>query len=151
MTHAVSKKNNGSTFPSLMENFFSDRFYDLAPFMNGFGFDQSLRVPEVNIVENAKGYQIELAAPGMDRKDFRIDVQNGVLTISAEKEDEKNEEGKNFRRREFSYNSFSRSFTLPENLLDEKIDASYDNGILKLVLPKKEAKPEKPARQIKVA
>lgn len=151
MTQAVSKKSNGNFFPSLMENFFSDRFYDLAPFMNGFGLDQPFRVPEVNIVENTKDYQIELAAPGMDRKDFKIEIQNGVLNISAEKEEEKKEEGKNFRRREFSYNAFSRSFALPENLLDEKIDAKYENGILKLVLPKKEAKADKPAKQIKVA
>lgn len=151
MTQAVSKKSNGSLFPSLMESFFSDRFYDLAPFFNGFGIDQPLRVPEVNIIENTKDYQIELAAPGMDRKDFNIKVQNGVLSISAEKEEEKNEDGKNFRRREFSYNAFSRSFTLPENSLDEKIDAKYENGILKLVLPKREAKAEKPAKQIKVA
>lgn len=151
MTQVVAKKGNGNIFPSLMENFFSDRFYDLAPLMGGFGMDQPFRVPEVNIIENAKDYQIELAAPGMDRKDFKIEVQNGMINISAEKEDEKREDGKNFTRREFSYNAFSRSFALPENLLDEKIDAKYENGILKLVLPKREAKAVKPAKQIKVA
>lgn len=151
MTQAVSNKSNGNSFPSLMENFFSDRFYNLASFFNEFGIDQPFRIPEVNIVENVKDYQIELAAPGMDRKNFKIEVQNGVLSISAEKEQEKDEDGKNFRRREFSYNAFSRSFVLPENLLDEKIDAKYENGILKLTLPKKEAKVEKPVKQIKVA
>ncbi len=149
MTKAVSK-SNGNFFPSLMENFFSDRFYDMAPLMTGFGLDQPFRVPEVNIVEGTKDYQIELAAPGMDRKDFKIEVQNGVLNISAEKQEEKNDEGKSFRRREFSYHSFSRSFALPDNLLDDKIDAKYENGILKLVLPKKEATAQKPAKQIKV-
>lgn len=150
MTQTLVKKSNGNLFPALMENLFSDRFYDMAPFLNGFEAGQSFRVPEINIIESAKDYQIELAAPGMDRKDFKIEVQNGVLRISAEKEEEKKEEGKNFRRREFSYSTFSRAFALPENLIDDKIDAKYENGILKLVLPKREAKAEKPTKQIKV-
>ena len=151
MTQVLTTKSNGNTFPSLMESFFPDRFYDFAPLLNGFGTDPSLRLPDVNIIESNRDYQIELAAPGMNRKDFKIEVNNGVLHISAEKKEEKNEEDKNFRRREFSYSTFTRSFVLPETLLDEKIDAKYEDGILKLVLPKREAKTEKPARQIKVS
>ena len=143
----VATKNKNRLFPNLMEDFFNDNFFKSA-FSNGFT-DESL-VPNANIIENGKDYQIELAAPGLDKKDFKVEVENGVLTVSAEKEEEKLEEKENYRRREFSYNSFSRSFALPDNLLSEKIEAKYDNGILRLVLPKKEISPAKPVKQIKV-
>ena len=113
--------------------------------------EKSLLVPDANIIENEKDYKIDLAAPGLEKKDFKVEILDGVLSISAEKEEEKKEEGKNFRRREFSYNSFKRSFTLPDNLLNDKIDAKYENGILHLTLPKKEVTVSKPAKQIKVA
>ena len=110
----------------------------------------ALAVPDANIIENDKDFKIELAAPGLERKDFKVEVENGVLSISAEKEEEKKEDRKNYRRREFSYNAFSRSFTLPDNSLPEKIDAKYDNGILHLTLPKKEISISKP-KEIKVS
>ena len=108
-------------------------------------------VPNANIVENDKDFRIELAAPGLERKDFKVEVDNNVLIISAEKEEEKKEENNNFKRREFSYNSFRRSFALPENSLPDKIDAKYDSGILHLTLPKKEVTISTPAKQIQVA
>jgi HSP20 family protein len=94
---------------------------------------------------------LELAAPGMDKKDFKVNVENGTLTISAEKKEESKEEKKNYTRREYSYSSFSRSFRLPENCTAEKIDAKYDNGILRVTLPKKQMTLSQPAKEIKVS
>ena len=107
--------------------------------------------PSVNVIENANNFEIEVAAPGMEKKDFKVEVDKGVLTISAEKEEEEKEEGENYTRKEFSYNSFSRSFSLPENVLSEKITAEYDNGMLTLSLPKSEVTVSKPAKEIKVS
>ena len=86
----------------------------------------------------------------MEKKDFKVEVINNILTVSSEQEEEKKEENKNYTRREFFYNSFSRSFSLPDNSLPDKIDAKYDNGILTLTLPKKEVTTPKPVKEIKV-
>src|SRR5690606_30001297 len=88
-------------------------------------------------VEHEKNFEIELAAPGMKKEDFNITVENGVLTISSEKEEKKEETEKNYTRKEFSYSSFTRSFTLPENVSEDEIKAHYENGILKLVVAKR--------------
>ena len=106
---------------------------------------------KVDIKENKKEFNIEFAAPGFTKKDFKIDVDQDVLTISAEKEHEEQEENENFTRKEFSYNSFSRSFTLPQTVSGEKIDAHYNDGILKLSVPKKEASKTLPKKEIKIA
>ena len=115
MTLVVRNKRNGSAFPSLVSDFFNtDRFFgpSILDFDGGLlDIDKSLVVPEANIIENGKEFKVELAAPGLEKKDFKVEVQDGVLSISAEKEEETKEEDKNFRRREFSYNSFCRSFT----------------------------------------
>ena len=155
MSLVLSRKRNERTFPSLVNDFFNtDSFFgpSILDFNGGLlDLDNSLVVPEANIIENGKDYRIELAAPGLEKKDFKVEVQEGVLSISAEKEEEQKEDTKNFRRREFSYNSFCRSFTLPDNLVTDKIDAMYENGVLRLTLPKKEVTISKPAKQIKVA
>ncbi|MFN7329841.1 MAG: Hsp20/alpha crystallin family protein, partial [Bacteroidota bacterium] len=96
-------------------------------------------------------YQIELAVPGLQKKDFKIEMENDVLTISAEKEEEKNEKENGYTRREYAYNSFSRSFTMPENFKLDKIDAKYVDGILKITVPKKEVTPMKPKKEIAVS
>jgi HSP20 family protein len=127
-------------------SFFSPRFLDF----NG-DFDFANRVPSVNITENEEEFKIEMAAPGLERKDFKVEVENGVLCISSEKEEESKEEKKNYTRREYSYNSFSRSFTLPDNSLHDKINAKYENGVLNITLPKKEVTVSKPAKEIKVS
>ncbi|MEQ8575879.1 MAG: Hsp20/alpha crystallin family protein, partial [Fulvivirga sp.] len=90
-----------------------------------------------NVIEDDKEFKIELAAPGMKRDDFKVDIVNNKLTISSEKKDEKEEVNENYTRKEFSYNSFSRAFILPESVEVDKIEASYKDGILKLDLPKK--------------
>ena len=127
-------------------NFLSPRFLS----SNG-DLDFANNVPSVNITENEKEYKIEMAAPGLERKDFKVEVENGVLCISSEKEEESKEEKKNYTRREYSYNSFSRSFSLPDNLVPDKINAKYENGVLNITLPKKEVKASKPIKEIKVS
>lgn len=153
MTLTVRK--NGSLFPSLVNDFFErDRLLpdllDLeSTLLNRWSTD--LRVPSANIIENTKDFKIELAAPGLEKKDFKIEVDNDYLTISAEKEEKKKEENEDFRRREFSYNSFSRSFLLPDNTISDKIDAKYEDGILRLSIPKKEVAVTKTKKEISVA
>ena len=141
--------------PSLTNRLFStDDFFgqSLLDFEGGLlDRDGSFMLPDVNIIENGKDFKIELAAPGLEKKDFKIEVQDGMLNISAEKEEEREEKDMNYRRREFSYSSFSRSFTLPENSITDKIDAKYENGILRLSLPKKEVTVSKPVKEIKVS
>lgn len=97
-----------------------------------------LSVPAANIVENKDHYTISMAAPGMQKSDFNIHLEGSQITISAEKEEKKEEKGEKITRQEYSYSSFSRSFTLPEEVNREKIQAKYENGILDLKLPKKE-------------
>ncbi|MGZ3920371.1 MAG: Hsp20/alpha crystallin family protein [Bacteroidia bacterium] len=142
------KTKNGNGFPSLLSDFFNaDNF--LGNRWLEKEFDQTL--PAVNIKENGKEFNIEFAVPGFNKTDFKINVEENVLTISAEKKEEKNEENDRFTRKEFSYNSFSRSFTVPQTVNAEKIDAKYTDGILKLEIPKKEEAKTLPKKEIKVA
>lgn len=95
-------------------------------------------LPAVNITENTEGYQLSLAAPGLKKEDFNIDVEGNTLTISSEKEEKKEEKDERMTRKEYSYASFVRSFNLPEDVKLEAIDATYENGVLRIALPKKE-------------
>jgi HSP20 family protein len=148
-------KRNAATRPALASDLFNTNMLLPSVFdFDGdlFDFDGgSFVVPNANIAENDKDFRIDLAAPGLERKDFKVEVDNGILSISAEKEEESEEENKNFRRREFSYNSFRRSFSLPDNSVPDKIDAKYENGVLRLVIPKKEVSISKPVKEIKVS
>jgi HSP20 family protein len=140
---------------------FSDRFPRLFDrFLEGDLFDWSNRnfsetnttLPSVNIRENADAFDVEMAAPGFSKDEFKIELNNDLLTISSEKKVENEiNEGENFSRREFSYQSFSRSFTLPNTVNSEKIEAKYENGILKVSIPKKEEARPKPAKVIKIS
>ncbi len=108
------------------------------------------RVPAVNIAETDEDYHIELAAPGLKKDDFKINLERNVLSISAEQKEEQKEEGKNYSRREYSYTSFVRSFNLPDTVDQSNIEASYDNGILKVnVAKREEAKYQ--SRQIEIS
>jgi HSP20 family protein len=98
----------------------------------------SSHLPAVNVKETDKSYEINLAAPGLEKSDFKIDLNGNMITISAEKEKTEEEKEDGFTRKEYNFNSFSRSFTLPEDTMADKIDANYVNGELKLMLPKKE-------------
>lgn len=141
-------------FPTWTTGLFdTERFF--GPSLPGFDSDLLMdfanRMPSVNITETEKDYLIEMAAPGLERKDFKVEIENGVLFIRSEKKEEVKEESKLFTRREFSFNTFSRSFTLPDNCMPEKISAHYVNGILQITLPKKEMTFSKPAQEIKVS
>jgi HSP20 family protein len=108
-------------------------------------------LPSVNIIEGDNSYEVDMAAPGFEKKDFNIELNHGVLIISSEKKVEnETKNGQQFSRREFSYQSFKRSFVLPQTVDSDKISAKYDNGILKMTIPKKkEAKP-KPVKSIEI-
>jgi HSP20 family protein len=120
----------------------------LRPFVNEFfkpwndwfdnGFERAISVPAVNIAETDKQYDVAVAAPGMKKDDFKIDLEGDMLTISAEKAETKEEKDKQYNRREYNYSSFSRSFTLPEGVKRDKIEAKYEDGVLHLILPKNE-------------
>ncbi len=107
-------------------------------------------IPAVNIKEENDKFVLEMAAPGMNKDDFKIDLDNYQLTISSEQKKEKKEKEDNYTRREFVYSSFSRSFTLPKTIDIDKIKADYKNGILSLTLPKKEEE-AKLTKQIKIS
>ncbi len=143
----VKARTNGNLFPTFSDFFKSDRFFNPS-WLEG-EFEQTL--PAVNIKENNKEFFIDVAAPGFNKADFKVNIEEGVLTISAEKKDEKNEENERFTRREYSYNSFTRSFTLPENSNPDKLDAKYMDGVLKLMLPKKEETKVALKKEIKVS
>ncbi|MBL7923721.1 MAG: Hsp20/alpha crystallin family protein [Bacteroidia bacterium] len=119
----------------------------------GEWFDKSYMdtIPSVNISETPKSYHVEMAAPGLKKEDFKINIQGDMITISSEKESETKTEEKEFSRREYNYNSFSRSFSLPEFVDQEKIAATYSEGILKLDLPKKDVVKTADTKNIKVS
>lgn len=108
--------------------------------------------PAMNVKEKEKDFEVELAAPGLKKDDFTITLDNGLLTVSAEREDNKEEEKEGFLSREFSYNSFSRTIRIPESVDEEKeVSAKYENGVLKLKLQKKDGMEPKKPKTIKVS
>ena len=140
----------GETVPSLFNDLFRpwESLFD-----NGGSLLNNLRtynVPAANITENKDNFEVSLAAPGMKKDDFNIDVEGNMMTISAEKEEKKEEKDERYSRREFNYTSFSRSFTLPDGVNKDKIDASYDNGLLKIYLPKTDEAKKLSAKHIAV-
>lgn len=138
-TKALTRLNE--TMPSVFDDFFRP-WTDL--FDNGGWNVRPMNVPAVNIAEQPNEYLLSLAAPGMKKDDFKIDIDGNMLTISSEKEENKEEKNKKFTRKEYSYSSFSRCFSLPEEIKQENIDAKYADGILTITLPRKE-EAKKPA------
>jgi HSP20 family protein len=145
--NTLVKKNNGRQL--------ADPWMDFFDVDNMFGrswmkpFDKSL--PAVNISENEKTYNVEVVAPGMKKEDFKVNVEEDILTISAESKHESSEEDKDrqYSRREYSHSSFTRSFRLPDNAKDDAIDACYQDGVLKLSIPKTKEQ-VKATKEIKV-
>lgn len=133
--------------PSLFEDFFKpwNEFFD-----NGGLWGRVVNVPAVNITEQKDQYLVAVAVPGMKKSDFKINVDGNILTISSEKEDTKEEKDKKFTKKEYSYSSFSRCFTLPDEVNKEKIDAHYEEGVLKISLPRIENEKKPSAKQIAV-
>ncbi|MEW6470187.1 MAG: Hsp20/alpha crystallin family protein [Bacteroidota bacterium] len=144
----IKTRKNRDLYPSLLSDFFAtDRFFS----PGWLERESGQTVPSVNIRENGKEFHVELAVPGFSKTDFKISVEDNVLTISAEKKEEEKEENERFTRKEFSYNSFSRSFTLPQTVNADKVDARYADGILKLCIPKKEEAKALTKKEINVA
>jgi HSP20 family protein len=137
------------TFPSFFDKFFEGNLMD----WNNWNYSSTdTTLPAVNVKEDNDSYMIEVAAPGMTKEDFKVDYENGRLTISSERKNESKEKDGNYTRREFSYQSFQRSFTVPENIVNgDKIAATYKEGILHISLPKREEVKPKPARAIKIS
>ncbi|GAB3177396.1 Hsp20/alpha crystallin family protein [Telluribacter humicola] len=136
---------NGYAYPTLFENFFGKEAMNelFTPAYSG-------SAPAVNVIEQPEGYRIEVAAPGLKRDDFKLDLNNNRLTISAQKEQNNEEKNEKYTRREFKYSSFKRTFTLPATIDSERIAASYVDGILNIELPKREEAKVKPVRQIEI-
>ncbi|MGV6827944.1 MAG: Hsp20/alpha crystallin family protein [Flavobacteriales bacterium] len=134
--------------PNLLERFFSNDLENWA--RTNFSKTNST-MPSVNIKETDEAFEVEVAAPGFEKSDFNIELNNDVLTISSEKEiNHEEKEGERITKQEFSYQSFTRSFTIPELVEDDKIIASYEKGILLIKIPKKEEAKPKPVKQIQI-
>lgn len=146
----LTRKNE--YFPT-WANFVNDFFNtDLSDWSSRHYSDTNTTLPAVNIKENNDAFVVEMAAPGMVKDDFKIELNNDLLTISSEKKNENvTKEGETYTRREYSYQSFSRSFTLPKTVDGEKISAKYENGVLSLNIPKKEEAKSKPVKQISIS
>ncbi len=149
MTLARLSNNVFPTFPSFFDKFFEG---DLMDWNTSNYSDSNSTLPAVNVKETENDFLIEVAAPGMKKEDFNVSYDNGRLTICSEKKNEKEEkEGEKITRKEFSYQSFQRSFSISENVVNaEKISADYKDGILHISLPKREEVKPKPAKQIAI-
>lgn len=138
-------RRNQYWLPSIFNDIFDDDFMGYTP-------AKQFASPAVNIIENEKDYQIEVAAPGMSKEDFKVRLENdNELVIALEKKNEDKHEKKNYLRREFSYASFKQAFIIPDEVEAEGINAAMVDGVLKITLPKKEVSVKTPAsRQIEI-
>jgi HSP20 family protein len=149
--NTLMRTNN---LPALIENFFGRDMNDF------FGQTALQNVPAVNVVEHADGFRIEVAAPGLKKEDFKLNLNHNNLTISAyqeEKQEQPASDSKDgqsgqerYARREFSYTSFQRTFMLPSSVDADQIQATYEEGVLKIAIPKREEAKVKPPRQIEI-
>lgn len=134
----VAKRSNGKkiapSFRSILDDFWgTDDFFE-----RRWMPAQQFKTPAVNIKDNDKDFEIEVAAPGLNRDDFEVTIENNILSISCEKEEKKEEKEENYTREEFNYTAFSRAFSLPDNVDTETVDAKYRDGVLTLTLQKTE-------------
>lgn len=136
-------------FPSLFDDFLTRDVFN----SDGTRYSTTgTTIPAVNIRETSDDFEVEMAAPGMTKKDFKIELDGTLLTISSEKQEEQQEKEGSYSRKEFSYQSFQRSFTLPKEVVDvDKIKAKYENGMLYLRIPKREEAKQKPPRMIEIS
>ncbi|MDX1279006.1 Hsp20/alpha crystallin family protein [Oceanihabitans sediminis] len=147
---SLTNSNSNQNFPSL-SNWFDDIFNRDLPSVINSNFNTGITLPKVNIKETADAFVVEMAVPGLKKSDFQIEIDNQVLAISSETKEETKLKEEKYTRREFGYSSFKRTFTLPESVNDEKINASYSEGILSIILPKKDEAKQKPVRNIKIS
>ncbi len=145
MTLVKFKNNSMPVVPTFFDTLFGKDFFD-------YNYNSGVAtLPATNIKEDKDSFVLELAAPGMKKSDFKIEVNNNVLHISSEKEQSKEENTENFTRKEFSYQAFTRSFNLPQTVNKDSITATYTDGLLCISIPKREEAKEKPARFIDIA
>jgi HSP20 family protein len=139
-----------TSWPSLFDRGWVEKFFN-SPMDDYFNVGKMMNVPAVNVSETDKEFRLTIAAPGLEKGDFKVDAYDDMLTISAEheREDKEEKDGK-YNRREYNYSSWSRSFSLPENCDLGKINAEYKNGELKVVIPKMQVKEPKKAKSISV-
>jgi len=146
----MSTIRRNELFPNVFDDLFTRDLWNWGLTNNS---STNTTVPAVNIRETADNYDVEVAAPGMTKDDFKVELDGNTLTISSEKKDEREQkEGERYTRQEFSYQSFQRSFQLHKDVVDiDKIEAKYENGVLHLVIPKKEEVKQKPPRMIQIS
>jgi HSP20 family protein len=143
-TQAIAKVTE--RMPTLFDDFFK-------PWNGWFGsndWTKAMNMPSVNISEEKDHYMVSLAVPGLKKDDFKIDIDGNMLIISSEKEQNKEDKDKKYTRKEYSFSSFSRSFSLPEEINKEKITAKYEEGVLKISLPRNENVKKLSAKHIAV-
>lgn len=145
----IRREQNHPVWSNAWNDFFNHDWFDWTH--QNYSRDNTT-LPSVNVKEDEKNFEVEMAAPGLKKEDFKITLNNSLLTIQSEKKETK-ESSKDecYTRREFSYQSFSRSFTLPASVENDKIEARYDNGILKVIIPKKEEPKPLSSRQISIS
>jgi len=144
-------KNQSLTkFDEKVPSVFEDLFKPWNELFDGRFFKREMNIPAVNILENKDHFQLSVSAPGLKKADFKIDVDDDILTISSEKEDNKEEKDGKYTRQEYNYSSFSRSFTLPEGTDKEKVSAKYEDGVLKINIPRNGKIKNHSAKQIAV-
>lgn len=158
MNNSVSVPKNGNLANSNsnqnlqnLSTWLDDIFNRDVPSVFTSNFNTGITLPKVNIKETADAFMVEMAVPGQKKSDFQLDLDNQTLSISTERREENEHQEDNYTRREFGYSSFKRTFTLPESVNDEKINANYQDGILSILLPKKEEAKQKPARSIEIS
>jgi len=147
---SLANNNNAQNFPSL-SRLFDDLSIGELPSLFASNFNTGLSLPKVNIKEEADAFIVEMAVPGLKKSDFNLNLENNILSISAEIEENNEEKKEGYTRREFGYSSFKRTFSLPETVEDSKINAKYNEGILNIHLPKKEEAKQKPPRNIQIS
>jgi len=146
----LANNNTAQNF-QLLSNWFDDFSLGELPSLFASNFNTGISLPKVNIKEEADAFVVEMAVPGLKKSDFNLNLENNILSISAEIEENNEEKEDGYTRREFGYSSFKRTFALPETVEDSKINAKYNEGILNIHLPKKEEAKQKPARSIKIS
>jgi HSP20 family protein len=149
---SIMKRNTNDSYgmPSLFDDFFTKDFWDWGLRNNS---TTNTNIPAVNIRETADTFEVEMAAPGMNKEDFKIELDNNVLTIRSEREHHNEQkDGERYARREFSYQSFQRTFQLSKEVVDaDKIQAKYENGLLHITIPKKEEAKQRPPKMIQIS
>lgn len=147
---SLANTNSNTNVPS-WSHWIDDLFNKDLPSVFSSNFNTGMSLPKVNIKETTDAFVVEMAIPGLKKSDLQIELDHDTLSISTEMKEEKEEKEANYTRREFGYSSFKRTFTLPDSVDDNQIDATYQDGILNILLPKKEEAKKKPIRSIKIS